>query len=608
MRNRLSYKIINQLNNISIRTKLLIFFLIVTIIPFIVVSIAIYNNISSRIQEQTLYSSNQMFEQAVSLLNYKLKNVVNTSQLIALNNKPIQEIFKRPLAEYKENYLLQNKDYTDLRTYIESFRVNDEIYKIVFYIKDTLVYSNENDNFMNWNKAKNTKWYKLFASQKNNIQWFPKQYFTNDINHDAAISIVRYIPNLDNFRYNLGLLRIEIKESDVRNILENSLSTASSKAYIINSNNEVICSSHNFSKTDLNNIKSNRLTWDSLVYSNNWNKLTFKSNEVLVKSLNITNTDWKMVVQIPYTDILSTSDKSRNDMFLIISLSALLAYALSFLFSVSLTKRISQLIVHMRKIETGDFNVEIISHSNDEIGQLQKNFNYMLTKIALLMDEKYKLGKDMKNAELKALQAQINPHFLYNTLELISWRSIKKNVPEVSIIVQKLAKFYKLSLSRGNEIVSIENEIEHVKTYVDIQNERFDNSIILEINIDEKLYQFSTLKILLQPLVENSILHGIMERMDESGIIKIEGNLIDDIILLSITDNGVGMTKSNLLNILNKNSSNGSSYGIKNINARIKLHYGDNFGLSFESKPGEGTKVEIRIPAIPFNIDEDTVK
>ena len=124
----------------------------------------------------------------------------------------------------------------------------------------------------------------------------------------------------------------------------------------------------------------------------------------------------------------------------------------------------------MKKVEHGDFNVGILPSSNDEIGQLTHYFNYMLTKLSMLVDEKYQLGREVKNLELKALQAQINPHFLYNTLDLIDWMSLRYKTPEISRLVKALGKFYKLSLSNGKDIVSIRNEIEHIKAYVQIQN------------------------------------------------------------------------------------------------------------------------------------------
>lgn len=224
----------------------------------------------------------------------------------------------------------------------------------------------------------------------------------------------------------------------------------------------------------------------------------------------------------------------------------------------------------------------------------------MVTRISMLIAEQYQSGKEIKNAELKALQAQINPHFLYNTLDLINWKAIDNDVPEIALIAHSLAKFYKLSLNKGREIVSIEDEIDHIKNYVQIQNMRFDNRINLVINIDPFIRQYRILKIILQPIVENSILHGILEnRNKQEGVINISSHLVNNTLVLIVEDNGIGMTMEKAQEILTTDSiADTHGYGVQNVNQRIKLYYGQQYGLSYWSSPGEGTKVEITIPVI----------
>jgi two-component system sensor histidine kinase YesM len=381
-------------------------------------------------------------------------------------------------------------------------------------------------------------------------------------------------------------------------MLENSTTTPLSKAFLINENDEIICYSGNFKESDIALSRKYSDLFDEAGKYGTWYNIKWDEEKVLIKSKFVANTDWRMVIVIPYIDILSISNKSRNEMLVVILLTSIVAFVLTYIFSYSITKRISQLIKQMKKVETGNFDVRILGYGNDEIGQLQKNFNYLLTKIAMLLDEKYKMGKDLKNTELKALQSQINPHFLYNTLDLINWKSLNKNVPEISRMVQSLAKFYKLSLSNGDEIVTLSNEIEHVCSYMQIQNERLGNRVALIIEIDKSLYRYKVPKIILQPIVENAIFHGIVEKEEGTGVIRISGKLEENILVLVVDDNGVGIPQNRLDHILNQvPDSNGHGYGIKNIQLRIKLHYGDAYGLTYKSKLGVGTRVEIRIPA-----------
>jgi len=266
----------------------------------------------------------------------------------------------------------------------------------------------------------------------------------------------------------------------------------------------------------------------------------------------------------------------------------------------SVTKRLQKLMNQMEKVEKGDFdNAKILPENNDEIGKLALSFNYMVDKIAVLMEERYRLGKEIKNLELKALQAQINPHFLYNTLDLINWMSVRANVPEISRIIESLSRFYRLSLSKGEDLVTIKNELEHVKAYVEIQNMRFGDNIKLQINVPEEIHNYVMPKLILQPIVENSIIHGILEKEQEKGTIKIYGKLQEKEINLFIEDNGVGMSEEKIIQILTTSSSNEPhGYGVKNINERLKLYYGADYGLTYKSRPGMGTIAIIRIPAI----------
>jgi two-component system sensor histidine kinase YesM len=195
-----------------------------------------------------------------------------------------------------------------------------------------------------------------------------------------------------------------------------------------------------------------------------------------------------------------------------------------------------------------------------------------------------------------ALQAQINPHFLYNTLENINWMAIRKNAPEISSLVTTLAKYFRLSLNKGKILVSIEDEIELIKTYLAIQNARFDGGLDYEINIDPECKNYSIPKLTLQPIVENSVLHGILKKPEKSGNITIETQFQEDELLIIITDNGVGMEQERVAQLLNSQQS--SHYGLFNVQERLKLYYGEKYGMRIASIPGQGTTVTLHLGKI----------
>lgn len=279
------------------------------------------------------------------------------------------------------------------------------------------------------------------------------------------------------------------------------------------------------------------------------------------------------------------------------------AYAIAIALSDHTLRRVWQLSATMQRVENGDIDVEFHSTSRDEIGQLILHFNHMMNRIRLLMEEKVEYGLEIKNLELKALQAQINPHFLYNTLDTINCLAIARDVPEITDVVSALATFYKISLSKGKDQISIRDEVMHAKMYVRIQNSRFADRISQIWDIDPKTEQLLIIKIVLQPVIENAIIHGIFEKEDSAGTVTVRSVLDKDQVIITVSDDGIGMTPSEIAQNFPPAAAEGitdapGGYGVKNISDRLRIAYGPEYGLSCESTPGRGTTVTIRIPAI----------
>jgi two-component system sensor histidine kinase YesM len=231
----------------------------------------------------------------------------------------------------------------------------------------------------------------------------------------------------------------------------------------------------------------------------------------------------------------------------------------------------------------------------------------MLYRISILLDEKYKLGQDVKNAELIALQEQINPHFLYNSLDQIYWMSIRKGCPEIGDLVLKLSKFYRQSLRKGKNIVPFSTELEHISAYTDIQNIRYDGAITLQVNCSEKAAAFELPKLTLQPLVENAILHGICEK-DEKGTISINAEITSEHFVFTVQDDGAGMDEETLLSLREGITTSAAlpaapvtskgGYGLRNVYHRLQLAFHNRVMFEINSPPGQGTEITVRIPLI----------
>ncbi|MEE0806407.1 MAG: sensor histidine kinase, partial [Acutalibacteraceae bacterium] len=257
--------------------------------------------------------------------------------------------------------------------------------------------------------------------------------------------------------------------------------------------------------------------------------------------------------------------------------------------------------VATKKITDGNLDFEMPAGGEDEIGELQNSFNFMVRRISLLVDERYNLGKNLKDMELRALQAQINPHFLYNTLDMIAWKAMASGNQETVDIVVKLARFYRLSLSNGSDFLPLSDEVEHVRLFVELTNLCRSRNVQLITEVAPNIADYPIMKLILQPIVENSLFHGLYELSDRVGVIRLTAEQIGSYVQIQIADNGVGIEKSKLAELLAKkerpvvNTKRGG-YGIGNILERLRIYYDDRFTFQIESAILTGTTVTIRIP------------
>ena len=245
-----------------------------------------------------------------------------------------------------------------------------------------------------------------------------------------------------------------------------------------------------------------------------------------------------------------------------------------------ITKRIKKLQKTMKATETGNLGMVIENDSADEIGDLINGYNSMSKRLDETVNEVYQSKIKEKEYEMRALQAQINPHFLYNSLSMINWKALEADQEDISHITLALSTFYRTALNKGKNILLVKDEIANIKSYLDIQLAMHDNSFDVVYDIDDSILKYETLNLILQPLLENAIGHGIDVKTDGRGEIRIEGKENGDFLDFTVSDNGVGMTKTQAAMILSK-SSNG--YGVSNVNERIKLYYGEQYAVKIDS-------------------------
>lgn len=272
---------------------------------------------------------------------------------------------------------------------------------------------------------------------------------------------------------------------------------------------------------------------------------------------------------------------------------------ISLFLSSSIVKPVKKLQRLMKDVEGGNLDIVYSDYGEDEIGQLGQSFNKMKIQIKNLINTVYIEQKNKREAELRALQTQIQPHFLYNTLDTIHWMALEHNAHDIVRMVDAITNIFRISISRGEEVISYREEIKHVESYLFVQKVRYEDKLEYEMIFDNELKEYKILKLIIQPLVENAIYHGIKGKKG-TGTILIQGKIEGKEAKIKVVDNGIGIEKEKLLEIKDvlegRSKSEGVGYGMFNVNERIKLMFGNEYGIEIQSEYGKGTEVILRHP------------
>lgn len=277
----------------------------------------------------------------------------------------------------------------------------------------------------------------------------------------------------------------------------------------------------------------------------------------------------------------------------IVIISLALIFIISRYMSRFLVKRIEHLTTCINQVESGNMEINIEDKSSDEIGVLIRSFRNMLEQIRRLIREVYESKITQQKLEMTALQAQINPHFLYNTLSLINWKAISAGEDDISMITLALSDYYRTTLNKGENFITVNGELLNIKSYLAIQLIMHDYEFEVKYQVDPELEEYRMPKLILQPLIENALEHGLDLKESGEKILRISCQQNEDDIIWVVEDNGVGMDEDTAKNLI---KTHATGYGVKNVNDRLALLYGEDYKLYIESSPGEGTKVVIHIP------------
>ncbi len=422
----------------------------------------------------------------------------------------------------------------------------------------------------------------------------------NEQQYRWVITLTRAVEITHGTSADQGILLIDIRYSSLQQILEDITLGNQGYLYMIGSGGELIY----HPKMQL--IETGQLK-ENIAAAVNYKDGSYleiydgESRNISVKSVGYTG--WKLVGVTPEKG-LPLSDLKMRLFVVFVAASFLLALVLINAFiSSRITNPIQRLERSVNAIEAGELDTEVYMGGSYEIRHLGRSIGDMAKRIKILMQDIVSEHESKRKSEFDTLQSQINPHFLYNTLDIIVWMIENEQKQEAVRVVTALARFFRISLSRGKSIIPVRDELEHVRNYLMIQQMRFKNKFTYIIQAEEEVLDLACLKLTLQPLVENAVYHG-MEFMDGDGEIQIQAQREEEDLRLLIRDNGLGMTQEQAESLLSDHphisSRRGSGIGVKNVNERIQLYFGEAYGLVIESEPDEGTLIRIRLPAKPY--------
>lgn len=580
-------KIKQKINDIRLQNKLVIIYVVTGLIPLIVLFVFAYCQMRNILMDRDLKSIKGAIEQSVTTVDGQIEVYDNLSNYITFNDT-LSGVLS---YDYKSTYEMYNQIVTTFDPMLSSLKYfHNDINRVTIYVDKAIKHDT---TIAPIEEIKDRPFYNA-AAESTKIQWF--------VDEDSRTLVsARKMSTLDQLGI-LGIMYIDVDYDSIMSSFTGGLEQNCGMV-VLDADGKVICGSDTFENNNTRyRLNSKKLL--SLIDRAEWDNDTCGNTEgysVVKKESSVTG--WTVYVYEPRKLVLRSAN-SMITMIVVAFVVAVAGAAAASIFTTGfITRRINKLKNSMAKVENGDFDAVINTQDKDEIGDLIHSFNSMTTQIKNLITQVYEGRISQKESEMRALRAQINPHFLYNSLSLINWKAIEYEQEDISEITLALSNYYRTSLNKGKNILSFEQELSNMQSYLKIQQIMHDNSFDVVINVSEEVMPCESLNLILQPLVENAIDHGIDLLTDRKGVITVEARMQTDeegkkLVCVTVSDNGVGMDKETAQNFLTVQSK---GYGARNVNDRIRLYYGESYHLEVQSIPDEGTTITIKFPAKPYN-------
>ena len=577
--------------NGGIRSIIFLYFTITAAAASIFIGLSLYTRMSGQVSETVMEENQILIDQVNRSVENYLKTVMKLSDSLyysIIKNADLSD----PSVGERFNLLYENNmDQTDS---IALFSADGELLESVpaLRVRNNLDVTREAWFSYTLDRTENQHFFlpqvqQIFESSSDQYRW--------------VIPMTRVVEITKGTDTVQGILLIHLNYTGLKLLLDGVTLGNEGYIYLIDGNGEIIYHPRAQLIDSGLEHENNRAVSE---YRDGIYQETFHGEERVITVKSVGYTGWKLIGVAPRQTVSLNSLKTQ---LLVVFVAAFILFLMSLVnsyISSRITTPIRKLELSVNEIEKGNLNAKVDAEGSYEIRHLGQSVQNMAKQIQVLMADIVSEHEKKRKQEFDTLQSQINPHFLYNTLDIIVWM-IENEKPDQAVkAVTALARFFCFSLSRGKSIITVKDELEHVRNYLMIQHMRFKNRFSYTIEAEDEVLELASLKLMLQPLVENAIYHG-MEFMDGDGEIFISAWKEGEDLYLKVSDNGLGMTEEQVARLFSDTphtgSSRGSGIGVKNVNERIRLYFGSEYGLSIESEPDEGTVVTIHLPAVAYS-------
>ena len=600
------------LYDMKMEYKLLLSHLTLSVLAILLLTTLLYTNSAGILERKLLNSAEATSEKIILSLENIIQKYDNMTYSFSMM-ETVTDIYSHPGPDY--DYSSIRKDRTDFENAMFScipVQIRNSVpdCDIRVYFQDSFPYFNNASRYFTYSSIEEEDWFKRVYStyRKNRSSFFilSSQELSGEKSEDTPyMSIARVMPDKNYYPSPLAILRLDFPESYLNEAINPNNFDNALTFLVSDETNRLVSLSSASTESLYRELTLSRPVPDSDTLDS-WHRYRLDGTDYFVIRQTLPSYPLTLITMLPSKSLLSEYYLHRNFTFLIGGILLVLCLFLSTVLAKTMSGRIIRLTSRMKQVKKGELISlpSSIIQGKDEIGELTSTYNYMIHAMEDLIEKEYLLGQETKNAELKILQAQINPHFLYNTLDMIQWFAEEGMLSQIEESVSSLATFYRLSLSNGKEFISLREELEHVRSYIRLQRLRFPDTFLYEEELDEGLLDYLLPKTTLQPLVENAITHGLQESKRIPGhlLIKIEKEEGKNI-RIRILDDGAGMKKPprTTPNGGTSRENSGHGFGIPNVSSRLTLLYGPGYGVVFEQNIPEGTIAIVRIP-IPESV------